>query len=100
MENAKSNEELKSILSKYSAEEIFETLREMKNKYQLSLANKIYYMVQEEKDIELVKDWMDTRNVKVDDIEDLAYEYRELVDNSLGEDFDIYLYACLALHSK
>ena len=98
MKNTKSNEKLKSILSEYSVGEIFETLKEMKNKYELSLANKIYYMVQEEKDIELVKDWANTNKVEVDDVKDLAYEYRDLVESSLDEDLDIYLYACLDSH--
>ena len=55
-------------------------------------------MVQQEKDVELVKDWMDMRNVEIDDVEDFADEYRELVNTSLDEDLDTYLYACLELH--
>lgn len=98
MAQPKASKELQEVLKNYPIEVIFETLMEMHNKFGMRLGNKIYYMVQQEKDVELVKDWMDMRNVEIDDVEDFADEYRELVNTSLDEDLDTYLYACLELH--
>ena len=98
MAQPKASKELQEVLKNYPIEVIFETLMEMHNEFGMRLGNKIYYMVQQEKDVELVKDWMDMRNVEIDDVEDFADEYRELVNTSLDEDLDTYLYACLELH--
>ena len=98
MAQPKASKELQEVLKNYPIEVIFETLMEMHNEFGMRLGNKIYYMVQQEKDVELVKDWMDMRNVEIDDVEDFADEYRELVNTSLDEDLDTYLYACLQLH--
>ena len=98
MAQPKASKELQEVLKNYPIEVIFETLMEMHNEFGMRLDNKIYYMVQQEKDVELVKDWMDMRNVEIDDVEDFADEYRELVNTSLDEDLDTYLYACLQLH--
>ena len=98
MAQPKASKELQEVLKNYPIEVIFETLMEMHNEFGMRLGNKIYYMVQQEKDVELVNDWMDMRNVEIDDVEDFADEYRELVNTSLDEDLDTYLYACLELH--
>ena len=98
MAQPKASKELQEVLKNYPIEVIFETLMEMHNEFGMRLGNKIYYMVQQEKDVELVKDWLDMRNVEIDDVEDFADEYRELVNTSLDEDLDTYLYACLELH--
>ena len=98
MAQPKASKELQEVLKNYPIEVIFGTLMEMHNEFGMRLDNKIYYMVQQEKDVELVKDWMDMRNVEIDDVEDFADEYRELVNTSLDEDLDTYLYACLELH--
>ena len=98
MAQPKASKELQEVLKNYPIEVIFKTLMEMHNEFGMRLGNKIYYMVQQEKDVELVKDWMDMRNVEIDDVEDFADEYRELVNTSLDEDLDTYLYACLQLH--
>lgn len=98
MAQPKASKELQEVLKNYPIEVIFETLMQMHNEFGMRLGNKIYYMVQQEKDVELVKDWMDMRNVEIDDVEDFADEYRELVNTSLDEDLDTYLYACLELH--
>ena len=98
MAQPKASKELQEVLKDYPIEVIFETLMEMHNEFGMRLGNKIYYMVQQEKDVELVKDWMNMRNVEIDDVEDFADEYRELVNTSLDEDLDTYLYACLELH--
>ena len=98
MNKPKASKELQEVLKNYPIEVIFATLMEMQNQFGMCLANKIYYMVQQERDVELVKEWMDWRSVEVDDAEEFAEEYRELVDSSLDEDLDIYLYACLDSH--
>lgn len=97
MAHSKASEELSEILAGYPAKVIFETLMEMHNEYGFCLGTRLFYMVQQEKDVEFVKNWLaEHEDEHVDDIEEFADKYRELINTYCEDEADTNLYAVLS----
>ena len=97
MAHSKASEELQEVLKSYPIEVIFETLMEMHNEYGTRLGTRLFYMIQQEKDVKFVNNWLaEHEDEHVDDIEEFADEYRELIDTYCEDEADTNLYAVLS----